>query len=276
MEEISVTSTKGILKAEAGMQKFSLQRYRPSDMLAPYIELYWAVRWDLQGQEPYRQTILSYPSVNLTFERETDGTFSGVYGVPGSTYTRVLQDAGLTFGIKFLPGGFYPFWQQPVSQLTGLAVPLHEIFELTDDPADAGIAERMLAQISNEERVALIEAFLLKRLPQRQDANLAWLHTVIQAVIDNREITQVEDLVARFGMSKRSLQRIFNRYVGVSPKWIIQRYRLQEAADQLEQGLVTDWTALAHDLGYYDQSHFIRDFKAVIGISPDAYHKTAP
>jgi AraC-like DNA-binding protein len=79
------------------------------------------------------------------------------------------------------------------------------------------------------------------------------------------------DLVSQFYLTERTLQRLFNRYVGVSPSWVIRRYRIHDAIAQLDQGEVLDWPALAVDLGYFDQSHFIKDFKNIIGVSPVKY-----
>jgi AraC-like DNA-binding protein len=80
----------------------------------------------------------------------------------------------------------------------------------------------------------------------------------------------VEDLVARWEMPTRTLQRLFARYVGVTPKWVIRRYRLHEAAERLAVPGVSQ-SQLAAELGYSDQAHFIRDFRAVVGMSPAAY-----
>jgi AraC-like DNA-binding protein len=76
-------------------------------------------------------------------------------------------------------------------------------------------------------------------------------------------------------MNKRTLQRLFAKYVGVSPKWVIQRYRLHEAAEQLAAGSSIGQAALAADLGYSDQAHFVRDFKSVVGMTPLAYARQA-
>ena len=57
-----------------------------------------------------------------------------------------------------------------------------------------------------------------------------------------------------FGIGKRHLQRLFNRYVGVSPKWVIQRYRLHEVLEQIKRDETVDWAELAQDLGYFDQA----------------------
>ncbi|NQX69235.1 helix-turn-helix transcriptional regulator [Paenibacillus alba] len=260
---------KGILHAEAGRQKFSLMRYQPSEDLALFIEQYWVVRWDLRGQAPFRQVILSYPNVNIAFERESSGLFAGVYGVPKTTYTRLLQDEGIVFGVKFLPAGFYPFWNKPVSLLTGQTLSIHDAFgiEVTD------MAKTMLQLEHGEIMVPLVEQFLRNLLPE-PDEQVARINRIVQSAINNREILQVEDIVQEFSMNKRTLQRLFNRYVGVSPKWVIGRYRLQEAAELIEKGGLPNWSKLSQDLGYYDQAHFIKTFKAMIGKSPEEYVKS--
>ena len=63
----------------------------------------------------------------------------------------------------------------------------------------------------------------------------------------------------------------FQRYVGVSPKWVIQRYRLHEAVVEIERGHPVDWKRLSLDLGYFDQAHFIKYFKTLVGRSPNEY-----
>jgi len=79
--------------------------------------------------------------------------------------------------------------------------------------------------------------------------------------------------VSAFKLSKRTLQRLFQQYVGVSPKWVIKRYRLHEAVERLAAGNEVDWTRLDLDLEYFDQAHFIKDFKAIIGKTPSEYTK---
>lgn len=270
MEPKAQTSDKGILQAAEGRARFSLARYEPSPDLAPFVEHYWIVRWDLTGQPPFRQTILSYPNVNLSFERENDASFTGVYGIPRRTYTRTLQGVGAVLGIKFLPGGFYPFWKQPVSRLTGRTFGVRDILGCDPQPI-----ERML--FSREDDVAIAQAgerFLRERLPEPDD-NVEVIRSIVQAATDDRGMTKVEQITERFGIGPRTLQRLFDRYVGVTPKWVIQRFRLQEAAKLLEEGGRIDGSALSQELGFYDQAHFIKQFKAIIGVTPEAYMKSA-
>src|SRR5947207_836012 len=88
------------------------------------------------------------------------------------------------------------------------------------------------------------------------------VHLVFEA---HPEITRVDDIVCCLNLKKRTLQRLFSQYVGVSPKWVIKRYRLHEVAARLAEGEVIDSAEIALELGYFDQAHFIKDFKAIVG-----------
>jgi transcriptional regulator GlxA family with amidase domain len=83
--------------------------------------------------------------------------------------------------------------------------------------------------------------------------------------------TRVEHLAAMHHVAPRTLQRLFRRYVGVGPKWVLKRLRIHQAAEQLTAKSAPPWTELALDLGYYDHAHFIRDFRLVAGRSPAEY-----
>jgi transcriptional regulator GlxA family with amidase domain len=76
-------------------------------------------------------------------------------------------------------------------------------------------------------------------------------------------------------MSIRSLQRLFATYVGVSPKAALARHRLQDAAALMDAGEVDDLAGLAASLGWFDQAHFSRDFRSVVGMPPSAYLQRA-
>ena len=89
-------------------------------------------------------------------------------------------------------------------------------------------------------------------------------------MLEDPAITRVEHLCAHAGYSKRTLQRLFREYVGVTPKWVLDRIRLHEAAERMADG-GADWASMALDLGYFDQAHFIKAFKAVVGRSPADY-----
>lgn len=262
MLKSEVGEPRGILNLKAGEKKFQLSRLAPSQSLSFFVEHYWVVNWDLRGQEPYRAETLPHPSVHLVFQRGK----SRVVGVVTGKFTTLLEGKGRVFGAKFKPGAFYSFVKSPVSEFTDKLIDLRDVFDVDSEPLEDAIFslddERMMVQ--------LVEDFIRERRPGR-DENVVVINQIVDRIVADREIVKVADITTRFNIGKRTLQRIFNQYVGVSPKWMIRRYRLHEVVEQLADGGVIDWAKLALDLGYFDQAHFIKDFKTVVGRSPAEY-----
>ena len=98
---------------------------------------------------------------------------------------------------------------------------------------------------------------------------------MLPRIASDRSITRVAHLLPAGGGTVRRLQRLFKQYVGVSPKWVIARYRIHEALDRVHENNVKGWASLALDLGYADQAHFIRDFKGLVGATPLLYQTRA-
>nr|WP_255672998.1 helix-turn-helix domain-containing protein [Glycomyces amatae] len=90
-------------------------------------------------------------------------------------------------------------------------------------------------------------------------------------MLEDRGVTRVDQVAARFFMSPKTLQRLFQDYVGLGPKALIRRYRLHDAADRLAEDPGADLARLAAELGWSDQAHFTHDFKDVIGFPPAEY-----
>ncbi len=256
--------SRGILRPRAGAEKFQLSRRMPTQDLRFFIDRYWIVRWDLRSQEPYVQDVLPYPCVHAVFEQNA----SRVYGVDTGRFSRLLEGKGIVFAIKFRPGAFYAFVKIPVSRFTNRTISFFEAFNVQSDELE----DALLAQGDEGEMVVTAEQFLRKRLPG-QDENITLVNQIIDTIVAQQTITKVDNLVEQLSINKRTLQRLFQQYVGVSPKWVIQRYRLHEVAEQLNSGAAIDWTELAVDLGYFDQAHLIKDFKMLVGKTPTEYVK---
>jgi len=263
-------STRGILHAAAGRSRYTLNRYEPCGALRPFIDHYWIVRYNVPVHEPYTQRVLSFPNVHLTFEHEPDGRRALIYGVPRRPFERVLRGEGRTLGIRFRAGGFRPYWRSDVSRLTGRTIPAAELF----GPAAAEWMEAVLEAGDDEAMARQAESILLQRVPEI-DAQAELAAHVVDLAMRDRSILRVEQLSGQAGLTVRQLQRLFQRYVGVTPKRVIRRFRLQEAAERIEKDPSLSLAELAHELGYFDQAHFIRDFKAVLGQPPAAYRQAA-
>lgn len=237
-------------------------RHAPVDALRAWIEHFWFISWDLGDAPPYAAATLQHPSVHLVFE----DVGSRIVGVMTKRFETVLRGRGRVFGVKFRPGGFRPWLGRAVATITDRRIAPVDVFGSAIARLDAAIAAASdeLAMIGHA------TSFLLARTPS-PDANVARVAAIAASIMADRAITRVEHLVAATGLDLRALQRLFREYVGVSPKWVINRYRLHEALEQIAAGGAIDWAALALDLGYFDQAHFIRDFRALVGVSPGAY-----
>lgn len=252
----------GILKPAGLGTAFTLERFAPSAALDCFVLRYWTVAWEVPEQVAYTQETLPYPCVNLVVERGQ----SGIFGVNTRRFQVQLQGKGWVFGIKFRPGTFYPFYRAPVAALTDRAIGLDAVFHA----AGTAYERRVLACASVDEMIDCAEQFLRARLPP-PDEHIALINTVVEQIAADRMITRVAEIADRIGVSQRSLQRLFGQYVGVGPKWVIQRYRLLEAAEQLARNAYVDLPSLAQALGYFDQAHFINDFRATVGSTPAEY-----
>jgi AraC-like DNA-binding protein len=251
---------RGVFKDVHMPSDFEHSRHAPPLILAGVVQHFWAVRWNVEGK-PQPVKTLPHPNVHLVIEAGR----SGIFGVSSGRFTRTLEARGCVFGVKFRPGGFRPFLAKSVSTLTNHSLPIQAVF------ANAATIEAdVLAHDIAEAKIAVISEFLITQLPPIDD-DTDRVAKIVESIEHDRSITSVEQLVARLAMNKRALQRLFSEYVGVSPKWVINRYRLHEALEQLAHGRPPDWAVLALELGYFDQAHFINDFKALVGHSPAEY-----
>jgi AraC-like DNA-binding protein len=284
---------RGVLRPDVAATRFRLARYQPSEALSPFVDYYWIPRWDLRGKPPYEQTILPHPNVHLVFE----ASGSGIFGVDRRLFTRSLSGLGMALGVRFRAGCFRPFWQAPISQLTDRVVPASRLFgprvektrqaimadplgasddgaAASDDGAagsdDGAAGSDDGAAASDERMVGYAEALLCSVLPD-QDPLAEQTAGLVLCITDDPGLRRVGQLSASSGLTVRTLQRLFADYVGVSPKWVMRRARLHEAAERADSGEPVDWASLAADLGYADQAHLTRDFTVTIGVPPTRY-----
>jgi AraC-like DNA-binding protein len=254
---------------EVGGRWTSFQRHwyaDPGPRLAPFVAYYWFASWDLRGQPPYRQLIVPYPNVHLSFR---DGDAGTVHGVARRHVIRELAGVGRVLGVAFRPGCFRPFLDGPVSALTDRSVPARDVL-------GPGVPQAAMAEAAEPpEMVRVAEGFLHTILPP-PDPTAEAVAGIVAQIAAEPEITRVGHLADRFGTGVRRLQRLFAEYVGIGPKRVIRRYRLHEVTERMASGAAIDWGRLAAELGYADQAHLTRDFTAIVGESPTRYAARYP
>jgi len=251
---------RGVLHKPEDTAGFEHARYWPPVDLAPYVEHFWTAGWNLDT--PRRRETLPHPSVFLLVEADR----AEVAGPTTKRFTREFVGAGRVFAAKFRPGGFRPFTRLPVSAFAQRALALEDVF----GARARGFAARVFAAPDHEQAFVLF-ADLLRGGAPAPDATVERVAAIVQRIAQDREIQRIEQIAAASDIGVRSLQRLFREYVGVSPKWVIQRYRLHELVERLHGAAKIDWAATALDLGYADQAHLIRDFRRLVGRTPGAY-----
>ncbi|WGW12858.1 helix-turn-helix domain-containing protein [Saxibacter everestensis] len=268
--------SKGVLFPGRQRPGLSFKRYSPAAELADVVTHYWIPRWDLRGKEPITQEIIQYPTSNLVVEPEQ----AALYGVTLSRGTRRLAGQSWAFGAMLAPGAGYGLLGRSLVSIRNGQAELDGSFgEAVPTRSAAGlVAELRAVGGSDADLIRVFERWLLTR-ESLWDAETVRcrreVNDLVKVVADNRDVVRVEELALRANRSVRGLQRLTRDYIGVSPKWIISRYRLQEAAYALAEAgaseAETTLTELAFRLGYADQAHFSRDFKSTIGIGPREY-----
>jgi len=230
--------------------------------LTAHLDLFWHIEWDLPRGAAHQQRLLTLPAVQVVVEPQ-DATVTGPLR---QLWGRNLSGSGWALGIMFRPGGFRDVLGAPISTLTDRDVPIRDVF----GPAGDRFAAAVRGVVTDEERFALAAAFFADRLAAPSAEQLA-VTAAVERVIDDEAIVRAADLAKACSWSIRHLQRLFADYVGVTPKWAIRRYRLVNAAERVAREEDVEWDLLVSQLGYSDQSHLVRDFTGVIGMSPARY-----
>jgi AraC-like DNA-binding protein len=263
----------GVLRPADGSGLGSVYRPPAGPAVAEFVERYWSVCWSTD--RPARREVITHPAFHLTITTETDRTGrhcrAEVNGVITRTFAVDLQGQGRVVGVKFRPGGFTALTGRPAYAFTDRRVPLGQLM-----PASA--VDRLLSRVTTapddpDVAVAALEELVCGLAPRRSPAAYPLVLAVVADMLADHTLSRVEDVAARHGLSVRALQRLFRRFVGVGPKWVLQRYRLHDAVTAIDTGpgVMGDLAGLAASLGWSDQSHFTRDFTAAVGVSPHAY-----
>jgi AraC-like DNA-binding protein len=252
---------KGIVDPAAMAERVRLARLAPSADLATFVEHLWIVQW--AGEPPQVQRTLPYPNFHLVFEVGA----SGLWGVPRGAFEKRLAGPGMALGLRFRPGGARPFLAEPASAWRGRIGTLEEVFGWNAE----AVAASVLGAGDDTACGVAAEALLRPRLPPPDPAVDLAADVVALAEAAGGPTTATA-LAKAAGLSLRALQRLFHDHVGVPPKWVIQRFRLQEAAWRLAEGC-DDLAGLAAELGFFDQAHFSRDFTRLLGVAPGEYRR---
>ncbi len=243
----------------------SFTRIAPDAVETSVVVHFWVPEWDIAPGRASRQHVIAYPAANLVVTPE------GVAAVGPTTRRshRDLSGRGWAVGALLRPAA--------VPAIIGDPVELRDAQAAVDAPelaADVADAMSRGGEARAERASRILGEWIVRRTGEPgPDALLA--NELARLVDADPEVLHPRDLAARLGVSERTVSRLARRYVGISPAAMIRRRRLQEAAERLRADPAVPLAELAAELGYADQAHLSRDFRAVLGFTPSGYRARA-
>ncbi len=173
------------------------------------------------------------------------------------------------FIINFHKGKAYPFVEMPLHLLTdsvvdGDLVMTNEILNMR---------ETLLSLTLVKQKFLFAETHLLNMFGHKLVVN-PFVDYAVNHILQKPHQTSIEKVSQKVGFSQKHFIKIFKEHVGLTPKSFLKIIRFQKAIQEIEQSRVADWSSVAFESGYYDQAHFINDFKTFSGFTPTQYLKT--
>ncbi|MEM8860382.1 MAG: helix-turn-helix transcriptional regulator [Chloroflexota bacterium] len=248
----------------------------PQPPLNQFIECLWHV--DLQV--PYtREKILPTSSIELIINfgpphrkyntAETDFNLMKDSWIAGFQTGFIVNEPvaeTLMVGVRFKPGGAYPFLGLPILEITDYVLDLDHLW----GPFAAELRERLMYLNTVADQFSLLEKILMSRLKDDR-SSIPAVDFAISNIFSAGGNLSLRDLSHDIGISQKHLNHQFKKTVGVSPKQLSRIVKFQHVLNQINPAVQIDWSEIAYDCHYYDQSHFNRDFASFTGMSPTAY-----
>ncbi len=273
----NATSTRaGILRPDEFSRHVSVERTETSEVLAPWVEYHWTLAWDLPAGIVFPSAVIPHPAANLTVEHgaaraEADGEVVLVTGVTTRRFDVDVTGRGWVHGVKLRPGGLVALTGTDAKALVDRTVAAQDVLPAPVHDALAALAPHTTSAGATDVACAALAPLV----PEAVEASYDLLLHVVEDMLGDRSLLRVDQVAQRHGLSRRALERLFARYVGVGPKWVLARYRVHDVVTALDEGYDGSLADLAAAYGWFDQAHFGRDFTALVGVPPSDYRSTA-
>jgi len=254
------------------------QTFEPCRDLSALIKCYWTLE-SPKEDTPNKQTVVPdgcmemifhYGDVYKQYAENGDSIIQPRCFVIGQlTKPLEIEPTGRTgiFSVRFHPDGFLPFATIPIKEMENTAVPLATLFGNDGQR----IEQLVLNSASTAEKINHVETFLLTRLTDAETVDRIVKYTVETILTANGQLS-VDELSKQININRRQLERKFSSNIGLSPKKLSKTIRLQATLKMLLNKKFTNLTTLALESDYYDQAHFIKDFKEFTGYTPKEFY----
>lgn len=251
---------------------------RPAPLLAPYVKNYWLLKTSGGGEAAVARTVPT-GMMNLIFHRgerllslHEDALHPRAF-LSGQerTFADLRYEGQVDMiSVVFRPAGVRAFFDLPVGRLAGLRLTAGDI----EDRELSRLEASLTSTEDDRMCITLVEQFLLRRLTRLAEHNLRRLDAAIGLI--NSGEANVAAMAEAACLGRKQFDRVFSEYVGAHPKEFSRTVRFQRALHILETDPGIGWAALAAECGYFDQSHMIREFRALSGYTPGEYLALCP
>lgn len=251
----------------------TLKKYTPSLQLQPYIKCYYLMESDYP--EDIKDVFFADGCVEVVFHLglefyrgEEKECWAKIIGQITQPLTMKAKGKGKSFGIWFLPHAFSMFSGIPIYEFNDKAVPLDTIFS----NAFIDFVGNCLFENDLEGLLAGIDRYLIAIMQISSNSTKENLiDYAVRYILKYGGQPNLNTLVKDCNISNRYLQKIFIEKVGFSPKFFMRIVRFQQVLHYLSDRQFSSLTSVAYQADYYDQAHFIRDFKDFTGFTPSRF-----
>lgn len=256
----------------------SIKTAKPSKILQPYIKQYWCIENVLLNGEKHIQRIIpsGLPELSLYIgnrpkilgnKKDFEDDFI-LNGHQREFYDLQIEKEISVFSIVFHPQGLMTFFNFPLNDVYNQSVPLKHL--------NKKIEQNILPQLTNEQsfekRVEIIERFFCLLLEEELNRfNFARINHAINIISQTRGKITIENLASETCLSRKQFERKFSELIGITPKQYLKTIRLQYSLYLKSRNDKLNITDIAYEVGYYDQAHFINEFKMQTGFTPKQY-----
>ena len=251
--------------------------YEPNIELTEFVKRYWTLDGEKENI-PLMNTIVPDGTMKLIFHygdtykhHSQNGEITILpkcFLIGQLTKPYVIEPTGVTgsFVVQFKPSGFLPFTSIPIKEMENTAVPLNKLFG--EDGLKLG--NNILNANSASERIQIIETFLFKELADKKTIDNV-VKSTVETIFNGNGQFSVNEFSMNNNINRRQLTRKFSSAIGLSPKQLAKTTRIQTTLKVLLNEEITSLTDLAYENEYFDQAHFIKEFKEFTGLTPKEF-----
>lgn len=215
-------SPRGLLHERTSKQHFKLDLYNAPNGLEALVSNVWRVQWNLPVGQSYLQSNLPHPVQHIVLDPVRG---SGMYGCVTKKFEYEIKGNGQVLGLKLFAGMGRAFWAEDLSEISDTYAPLQRLI-------GDGLTDELESDLNRERSIAdILQAFSQSILPLANPISQSMrdAREAVEFIEASKETFRVGDVANQLGVNTRQLQRLFSAFVGMPPKWVIDRYRMLEA-----------------------------------------------